>query len=279
MKTILVPTDFSKQAKYALDFASVIAKKAGAKIKLVHVLELPSSSAINISGQVTADDPMDKVFTFQLIESSKKRMAALAAEVEGVEVETHIHPGSTFQVINNEINAGDVDLLVMGTTGSSGVDEIMVGSNAEKVVRYATCPVITLKTPVKHEIKHIVFASDFGTDQPELVNEIKKLQEFFGATLHIVKINTPHDFHPSRKDMVQMEGFINRYGITNCTKNIYNDMLEEEGIMYYAFEVGADMIAMATRGRTGLSHIFSGSIAEDVVNHAKKPVWTFRLKK
>lgn len=279
MKTILVPTDFSKQAKYALDFAVSVAAKTGSKIKLVHVLELPSSSAINISGQVTAEDPMDQVFTVQLIHSAKSRMEALANEVKGVEVETHIHPGSTFQVINSEINAGDVDLLIMGSSGSSGIDELMIGSNAEKVVRHATCPVITVKAPVKHEIKNIVFASDFSEDQPELVKRLKELQELFGAVLHIVKINTPQNFVPTRKDMVAIDGFIHRYGLSNCTKAIYNDLSEEEGIVYYSFELGADMIAMATRGRTGLSHFLNGSIAEDVVNHAKKPVWTFKLKR
>lgn len=279
MKNILVPTDFSKQAKYALDFAVVIAKKASAKIKLVHVLELPSSSALHITGEVESDDPMEKIFTIQLIQSSEKRMAALAAEIKDVQVETHIHQGSPFQVLTNEINNGSVDLLVMGSSGSSGIDQLMVGSNAEKMVRHAACPVITVKAPVKNTISDIVFASDFEEDQPALVEQIKAIQNFFGAKLHLIKINTPHDFNPSRKDITNMDGFINRYGLKNATRTIYNDLNEEEGIMHYANDIGASMIAMATSGRTGLEHFFVGSIAEDVVNHAKRPVWTYRLHK
>ncbi|MEQ8807496.1 MAG: universal stress protein [Imperialibacter sp.] len=279
MKNILVPTDFSKQAKYALDFAAIIAKKASAKIKLVHVLEVPSSSALHVTGEVESDDPMEKIFTIKLIESSERRLAELAASVSGVTVETHIHSGSPFKVLTHEINDSNVDLLVMGTSGSSGIDELTVGSNAEKMVRHATCPVITLKRPVTIDIKDIVFASDFTEDQPALIEQLKLLQTFFGAKLHVVKVNTPHDFHPSHDDIIAMDAFIKKYGLENTSRSIYNDLNADEGIMHYAGDIKADMIAMGTSGRTGIGRFFLGSIAEDVVNHAERPVWTYRLHK
>ncbi|MEQ8688257.1 MAG: universal stress protein [Imperialibacter sp.] len=279
MKNILVPTDFSKQAKYALDFAAVIAKKASAKIKLVHVLEVPSSSSLHVTGEVESDDPMEKIFTIKLIESSERRLAELAASVSGVKVETHIHSGSPFKVLTHEINDSNVDLVVMGTSGSSGIDELTVGSNAEKMVRHSTSPVITVKSPIMGEIKNIVFASDFAEDQPALVEQLKLLQTFFGAKLHVVKINTPHDFHASHDDVINMDTFIKKYKLENTSRSIYNDLSEEEGIMHYANDIKADLIAMGTSGRTGLGHFFLGSIAEDIVNHAKRPVWTYRLHK
>lgn len=279
MKNILVPTDFSAHAKYALDFAVEIAKKASAKIKLVHVLEMPSSSSLQISGEVAMNDPMEKIFAIKLIEETEKRMKMLSDQIKDVKVETHIHPGNLYQILNREITNNGIDLLVMGSKGSTGIDELTVGSNTEKMVRYAACPVLTVKAPIKNEIKDIVFASDFSEDQPALIEQLKTMQSFFGAKLHVVKINTPHSFSPSRKDMSQIEGFINRYDLKNTTTAIYNDLNEEEGIMHYANEVGASLIAMGTSGRTGLGHFFIGSIAEDVVNHSKRPVWTYRIKK
>ncbi len=279
MKNILVPTDFSKQAKYALDFAAVIAKKASAKIKLVHVLEVPSTSALHVTGEVLSDDPMDKIFTIKLIESSERRLAELAASVSGVTVETHIHSGNPFQLLTHEVNNSNVDLMVMGTSGSSGIDELTVGSNAEKMVRFAACPVITLKAPVANEINDIVFASDFSEDQPALIEQLKMLQKFFGAKLHVVKVNTPHDFNPSHNDIIAMDAFIEKYKLENTSRSIYNDLNPDDGIMNYAEDVKADMIAMGTSGRTGIGRFFLGSIAEDVVNHAERPVWTYRLRK
>jgi len=63
------------------------------------------------------------------------------------------------------------------------------------------------------------------------------------------------------------------------TINIFNDLSEEEGIIYFADSINADMIAMATHGRTGFAHVLAGSIAEDVVSHSKRPVLTYVVKK
>jgi nucleotide-binding universal stress UspA family protein len=64
----------------------------------------------------------------------------------------------------------------------------------------------------------------------------------------------------------------------NYKVHVYNDISEQEGTMNFAKDIGADMIAMGTHGRSGLAHLFSGSIAEDVVNKVECPMWTFRNK-
>ena len=63
--------------------------------------------------------------------------------------------------------------------------------------------------------------------------------------------------------------------LKNFTLNVFNDVSEEDGIAYFADNINADLIAMATHGRTGFAHVLAGSIAEDVVSHAKRPVLTF----
>ena len=76
-----------------------------------------------------------------------------------------------------------------------------------------------------------------------------------------------------------MEKFAKKLGLKNYTINVYNDLTEEEGIIYFAESIKADMIAMATHGRTGFAHVLAGSIAEEVVSHAKRPVLTLVTKK
>jgi nucleotide-binding universal stress UspA family protein len=75
-----------------------------------------------------------------------------------------------------------------------------------------------------------------------------------------------------------MEDFAKKLKLTNYTINVFNDVSEEEGIIYFADSINADMIAMATHGRTGFAHVLAGSIAEDVVSHSKRPVLTFVTK-
>jgi nucleotide-binding universal stress UspA family protein len=75
-----------------------------------------------------------------------------------------------------------------------------------------------------------------------------------------------------------MNEFVQKYQLTNYTFTVYDDNTEEDGIIHFAEEINADIIAVATHGRTGLAHLLSGSIAEDIVNHANRPVLTFNLK-
>jgi nucleotide-binding universal stress UspA family protein len=76
-----------------------------------------------------------------------------------------------------------------------------------------------------------------------------------------------------------MQEFAKKLMLKNYTINIFNDLSEEEGVIYFADSINADLIAMATHGRTGFAHVLAGSIAEDVVSHSKRPVLTFVVKK
>jgi hypothetical protein len=155
---------------------------------------------------------------------------------------------------------------------------MLIGSNTEKVVRHAKCPVLTVKQPTELKSIHdIVFASNFTVEEASASSDLKKLQAVFEAKLHLVRINTPSNFETTRKTLKLIHEFIDNNKIENYTINIYNDKLEEDGIIYFAQDIDADLIALATHGRTGILHLLSGSIAEDVVNHAKRPVWTFRI--
>jgi hypothetical protein len=167
----------------------------------------------------------------------------------------------------------------MGSKGASGFEEVLIGSNTEKVVRHAKCPVLTVKSKIKIEdVKDIVFATSFKEEDSHMAEEIMRLQEVFNAKLHLVRVNTPNNFETTRKLMERANTFVKENEINNYTINIYNDKVEEDGIIFFAQDIDADLIALATHGHTGLIHLLSGSIAEDVVNHAKRPVWTFRIK-
>jgi len=107
---------------------------------------------------------------------------------------------------------------------------------------------------------------------------VRKTQQMYDSTIHLVHINTPGNFQRDIVVRKSMQEFAKRLQLKNFTINIFNDNTEEEGIIYFADYVNADLIAMATHGRTGFAHVISGSIAEDVVSHSKRPVLTFVIK-
>ncbi len=280
MKKILVPYDFSKVAEHALDFACQIAAKADCDIRLLHVIEHPTADSFRTLG-IQDLDPMEQVYIKQMIEKVKEKLGAVisGADYSDNKISYKIQLGNPFHNIIDEITEETVDLVVMGTEGAEGLNEFFVGSNAEKVVRKASCPVITIQNKCELEpINDIVFASDFIHTHDDFVAQLKDLQSMFEARFRIVKINTPASFTSTRHDTKQMEEFVAKYGIENYTTDIYNYKNEEDGIRYYAEDIGADMIALGTHQRSGIGHFLAGSIAEMVVNHSSIPVWTSHLK-
>jgi nucleotide-binding universal stress UspA family protein len=279
MNRILVPYDFSEVADHALDFAVQVASKSEAKeVMILNVIEHPSESRLKYMG-ATDMDPMEQVYFNKLIKLTKDKLTKRIADgAFAVNVTSRIQLGSPYYKLSEEIKEEEVDLVVMGTSGADGVDEVFVGSNAERVVRTSTCPVVTLKGKANvDDLKSIVFASNFQEVTDSFATQIKALQSMLGAKLKIVKINTPANFTTQRHDMDQMLAFVEKFGFEDATVDVYNYTNEEDGIIYYADDIKADMIAIGTNQRTGFNHFLMGSIAEDVVNHAKRPVWTLRL--
>lgn len=279
MKKILVPTDFSKPALIATDVAADIARRSGAELTLLHVVEEIVGTSMNVSGQVVAEANWDdKLFTMKMIEKGKKQLAKLAEDsrLEGVRVKQELRVGSPYHGMNAIITEKKVDLVVMGTSGKSDLEQMLIGSNTEKVVRRSHCPVLTVHNkPATKEFKDIVYATSMDKDEEVFSRIVRNTQRLYDSTIHLVRINTPANFQRDAVVKKYMQDFAKKLQLKNYTLNVFNDVSEEEGIIYFADSINADLIAMATHGRTGFAHVLAGSIAEDVVSHAKRPVLTF----
>lgn len=282
MKKILVPVDFSKSSLYAVDVAADIARKAGAKLVLLHVVEEIAGNSINVEGQVgTGDNWEDRIFTLKLIEKAKKQMAKITEDpkMENVRIAPELRVGTPYHGMNQIITEQKVDLVVMGTAGHSALEQMIIGSNTEKVVRTSHCPVLTVHNkPLNKEFKDIVYATSLNKDEEVFSRIVRTTQKMYDSTVHLVRINTPGNFQRDAVVKKYMADFAKKLQLKNFTINVFNDLTEEEGIIYFADSINADMIAMATHGRTGFAHVLAGSIAEEVVSHSRRPVLTFVTK-
>jgi len=277
MKKIIVPTDFSDQAAQALKFAVDIAQKSNGEIILTHVVDLPINQEPLVTTKLYVDDTIVKDSTAR----AQKGFDKLIAKYKDakVKIKTTVEYGNTTMATLKLIEDKKADLVVMGTKGASGLKEIFVGSNTEKIVRGSKVPVISLPKASKiSSVKNIVFPNSLREDSEKLTLKVKEIQEFFKATLHIVYINTPAHFKRDYETLGRLKTYARRYMFKNFRTHVYNDLSEQDGTMNFANDIGADMIAMGTHGKHGLAHLFSGSIAEDVVNHVDCPIWTFRSK-
>ena len=278
MKNILVPTDFSEAADAALKLASQLAQNINGRIILLNVIDPPEGSDFTAQGASNNPVSFEDIFTFKLIEKIRNDLEEAASDYEDVEIETEFALGDIVKKVNQKVKDDDVDLVIMGTTGSSGLQEFLVGSNTEKVVRYAHCPVLSVKAE-QHELpgRHMVFASTFTESLDHIVPHLKAFQQLFKATIHLLSVNTPRNFVITGEARKRMREFAEAFQLENYTLNIYNHKDEEDGITSFAEENDMDVISVATHGRTGLAHLLSGSVSEGLVNHCTKPVLTLNL--
>lgn len=287
MKKIIVPTDFSEQAQNALDLACEIGQKTGAKIVLMHVIEYSKkqttflgSSALNTMGTISTGIEMDDIYFIELYKKRRRQLSEIIEDPAYAEIELidKIMLGTPYHAIEEEITESDADFIIMGTTGVNDWEESLIGSTAEKVVRHASCPVLTLRKKVKvSDIKKIVFASDFKEEKPAYMPVVGSIQELFDAEIHMLYVNTPSHFRNEREVMADLNAFAGANELDRHKIHIYSHQHEEEGIVWFTEDHKMDMVMMATYGRTGFSRLFDHSIAEDVVNFSKKPVVTFNL--
>ena len=277
MKKILVPCDFSKPAVNAFRFAMDIASKEKSAVHLLFVAEFPVMPA-NVLMPVMG---FETAFVEDITGKAEKEFKALSEKykVQGVKVAFKFELGPTSQTILDYINTEKIDLVVMGSHGASGLKEIFVGSNAEKIVRRSPVPVLVIKNYFAGNVTNIVFPNTLETEhQEDLVMKVKALQAMFNAKLHIVYINTPLNFTSDRVTLARLNAFASRFMLKDYTVNVYNHQDEEAGINLFARKVGAELIALGTHGRSGIAHAVNGSLAEDITNHADSLVWTYSLK-
>jgi nucleotide-binding universal stress UspA family protein len=279
MQRILVPCDFSAPAIEAYKFALEIAKASDGEVLVLKAIDLPIMLAGGFDVQPYTFDPS---ILKDLEEEAKKRFTEMKAKynTKGTPTSFHVLIGSVTPTVREFIDDKKIDLVVMGTHGSTGLNEFFFGSNTEKIVRVSPVPVLSVrKATTVSSIKKILFPSTLELNQPEMMTHVKSLQEFFGASLHILWVNTPIFFKRDKDIHALLDTFVRHYGLKDYTMNIRNDTFEVDGIVSFAGEMKADMIAMPTHGRRGLAHLISGSIAEDVLNHVQCPIWTYSIHK
>jgi nucleotide-binding universal stress UspA family protein len=277
MKKILVPCDFSTQAINAYRSAVHLATSSKGVIHMLNVVELPVLHDTVLMPVLNFEEELLK----ELKEKAKKEFKKLLAkhDPDNVKVIFEVRFGAVANTIVDYVKEQSIDVIVMGSHGVSGIREFLIGSNAEKIVRNSPVPVFVLKNYYKGPIKSIIFPNTLDTEnQEDLVMKVKELQAFFKAQLRIVWINTPLNFTSDPVTYSRLEKFAKRFMFKDYTTHVFNHHDEEQGILEFAQQTRGNLIAMGTHGRKGISHVLSGSLAENIVNHTENMVWTYSLK-
>ena len=277
MKKIIVPIDFSEHSEYALKTAAKLAKKTNAELLVLHMLEMSDV----ILTKSDSEQQQKTVFFLKLVE--QKFEAFLDKDyLKDVNVTPIVKHFKVFSEVNDVAKEHDASLIVMGSHGTSGFKEFFVGSNTERVVRNSEIPVLVIKNEIKDmNFSTAVFATSFEEENVRPYLTATSMFKSFGTKLILLYVNLPNEHF---KSSVEIEKKIAEFLITaDGNLDRINDVAYqadytvEQGVINYANKVGADIIAIPTHGRKGISHFFAGSIGEDIANHSPLPVMTFMI--
>lgn len=279
MTTIIVPVDFSTNSEYALQAAAILAKEYEAHILAVHMLEL---ATVHAYGQESVDDRMGKALYYTKRAEQEFETFLNKDYLKGISVRPIIRHYKVFSELGEIAFAEKADLIVIGSKGSSGLSEIFIGSNTEKVIRHSKIPVLVIKdSPDNWNIQNVVFATDFSENSIDAFRNIVALLRPFNAKLNLLHVNVPDEsFLSSDKIEQKVQNFLMKAeGNLNRLSDVsfISDRSAEDGILKYANNSNADLIAITTHGRTGLSHFFQGSISENIANHGHIPLLSFKM--
>jgi nucleotide-binding universal stress UspA family protein len=279
MKKILVPIDFSEESLNAFDLAIQIGRKTGTEVFALHVLEGHNEQHFNVTGEMDlSGSQADNIYFIELFRKTKKKLTDLIEKIEYNDISLFglIKTGNIYKRISEIITDEHIDLVVMGSKGSSGIKELLLGSNAEKVIRHVQCPVLTVKEKTDlSSVKKMAFATDLSDVQIFLVEKLKKFVKVLDLELVLLKINTHHHLPPDKAEIhQQLFEYAHKFHLEDADLQVYDDDYIEEGVVRFAEEEHLDIIALGTHGRTGMAHIIAGSVAENIANHAKRLIWT-----
>jgi nucleotide-binding universal stress UspA family protein len=290
MKSILVPTDFSPAAHHAYTVALQLAQHTGGSVMLLYVLEAPEGTTANFStygGPVNGSElpnstgGIDRLFTLKLMEATKHRMhvlkdeaATLAAEVP---VQDTVELGGIGEGILAAIEKHHIDLVVMGVENRGGLDDYFLGSQTERLIRLAPCPVLAVKpSQTDFNVRTILFPSDFSAEANGAIAGLQSvLTAFPEATLHLLHVTSGStDEEGARQDM---QAFATQHGLAHYQAAVVAADSTSAGIEQYAQRVRADLVVLPTHQHSGLSSFLHTSVADAVAIHALPPVLTYHF--
>ncbi len=296
---ILLATDFSRWAKRAEDYACTLACSWRASLTVLSVAEFPPG--------LNPDYPVNQQYLADLLKNASSQLVDLKgrAERRGIAVTTRVATGIPSEEVITAARAEDSDLLVVGTRGKTGLAHVLLGSTAERVIRGAPCPVLTVRMePAEIEqeagalsrpvtLERILVPVDFSDCSLDALEYAAVVAQQAKASLMLLHVLEPVSYgldftlgHSRTREQVR-ETWTKRLEELAASLRVRQVPVEShlrgglpsDSILDSARTLPCDLIVMGTHGRRGISHAFSGSVAEAVLRKALCPVLTVRNPK
>jgi len=278
IRKILCPTDFSVFSKNALEHTVALAQQHDAELTLLHVDEFDISPL----GFFHFDDEIVKRYRDLKVRFLKEQMELFAEEnIPGnIQFETRISPGRAYKTIVEEAEANNFDLIVIARRGTTNLSDHLVGSTAERVVRLARRPVLSVRgnnLPSKEGMKYILCPTDFSPSANAALSYAVSMAEKYNSKLfiqHISEIAGEPDIEALERKAPKLSDISKKASEIDIEFIYDRDIEPNNSIIRFAEDRDIDLIVMSTHGQKGLRRVFIGNNAAEVVRKAECPVLT-----
>jgi nucleotide-binding universal stress UspA family protein len=293
---ILHPTDFSSESSFVLRYAYEWAKRSNQELHVLHVAFPLGDDPLRGAFAAQIDE---EEFYREIWEAADEQMTALIREVESSDVPVRrVHSRGTdpAPIIINYAESQDVDLVVMGTAGRTGISRLLNRSVAVDVVRESACPVVVTRegSAMPNSISRILVPVDLSAFSAPLLRAAARVAGDFDAELVITHVVEPlpfpvplvgavtiHDLIPDpiRETEVHLKRLIESMeGLPDGVRVHVHEGHAAVGIQEAAEEVNADLVVMASHGRSGLERIMLGSVTARVLRRSECAVQVLRVE-
>ena len=277
IKKILIPIDFSETSLLAIEHGGFMAQLFKAELVLLHVVENHYEKFSVIAPELRVTAPSD--FTNAI----EKRLEETAADIRGkygVKSTCITSTGTIFSEILSISKEHNVDIVVMGTHGTSGFVEFFIGSNTFKMVTQSSCPVISVQAHSKKiGFKDILLPIDDSAHSRQKVNHAIALAKHFASKIHILGLDDTNNDETARKKfeikLDQIEAYVKKCEIP-CSRKTIEGKNQAKVTYDYAKSVNADLIVIMTDQDEDITGRFMGTFAQQIINHSKIPVMSIQ---
>lgn len=276
IKKILLPIDFSETSLLAIEHGAFMAKLYKADLVLLHVLEKSWQNFSIVAPEIKFELPSN---IMSVIEARLKELGEKIRKEYGVSSTVISTEGNICDEIVALSKNDGIDLVVMGTHGSSGFEEIFIGSNSYKVVTLSECPTLTVQTHARRVgFAEICLPIDNSNHSRQKINHAVAIAKKYGARLNIVGLLDEADAEDEAKFKIkieQVEHYIQKCDIpfTSVTKIVANQAKET---LNFAKQHNMDLIIIMTDQEENFTGSFLGPYAQQVVNHSWIPVLSIK---
>jgi nucleotide-binding universal stress UspA family protein len=276
IKKILIPIDFSETSMLAIEHAGFTAQLFKAELVLLHVVEKHWEQFSIVAPELRVSPPSD------LMNAIEKKLGEVATNIRskyGVKSTSVSSTGNIFNEILSVSKEHNVDLVVMGTHGTSGVVEFFIGSNTFKMVTQSECPVVSVQAHSKKiGFKEILLPIDDSAHSRQKVNHAIVLAKHFASKIHILGLADSDDETERKKFEIkldQIEEYIKICDLPYSRKTV--DGKNQAKTTYdYAKAINADLIVIMTDQDENITGRLMGTYAQQIINHSKIPVMSIQ---